>query len=270
MFLLTLVATALGLVLSAFAQSVSPMGCSMECEEHSHLAIVTRLWTLVEDANMTTQQVSDEFERGFAPQVVVLPGFRQYLGSPLLTDTELVFFFNVFETREEALTAQNMAAAFKADGVLNDQIEPVQFEEGVYSFLYTSNNCGGLGSQYLVTRLWRLTNDSTITQADVADEFESGYAPDVTSRAGFLAYGGVLLDSAELIFFYNVFTTQQGAAEANAGAADFVAGGILNGQIEKVQFEEGYIDFHFVCEQGGALAGAAWLALLLAALHALV
>ena len=196
---------------------------------------------------MTTQQVADEFEKGFGPEVSKMQGFRQYLGATIITDDQLVFFFNVFETRSQAEIAQTKAADFKKNGVLNDQIGKVRFSEGQYDFLFTSNNCGSLKSHYIVTRIWQLIDAASFTAQDVADELEAGYAPDVMKRDGFNAYGGVILDSG-MNLFYNSFTTEAAAADASSGAAGFFANGKLNGQVKKVQFDEGKISFHLLCD----------------------
>lgn len=56
------------------------------------------------------------------------------MGAPSVDDEKLVFFFNVFDSEENSLNAQEAAAAFKADGVLNDEIDPELFTTGSISF----------------------------------------------------------------------------------------------------------------------------------------
>ena len=219
-----------------------------DCKSVGDSFIVTRLWDINRE-EWTDQGVIDEFERGFAPLVTNLPGFEEYVSARTL-DESTVFFFNIFSTREEtAHAAQEGAKEFVRTGALKGAITPNQFTESDMSFHFTSEPCTtkSIKSRYLSTRLWELTPNSNFTIQGVADEFEEGYAPIVTSADGFLEYGGAPVPGTNNIFFYNVFESDVGAASANAGAALFVKLGRLNGNIQKVVFTEGLIGFDYTC-----------------------
>jgi hypothetical protein len=104
--------------------------------------------------------------------------------------------------------------------------------------------------------LWTLAENSTITIQDVVDEFEKGYAPIIQQEPGFMEYGGCRVPGTARTFFFNVFTTKEGANAANAGAAKFVSEGSLAGQIEPIVFTEGLVGFDYNCVDPPTTGGA--------------
>ena len=94
------------------------------------------------NVGFTTQDVADEFQQGFAQEVVALPGFKAYVGAPDLNDEDLTFFFNVFEDADSGLLAQEAAVEFVDNSrALSVNIEPAVFATGniVYQVECNSN-----------------------------------------------------------------------------------------------------------------------------------
>lgn len=87
-----------------------------ECFNVGNYLSTTRLWKLTDDSNFTIRVVADEFENGYTPIIQSKDGFLEYGGS-IVTGTDKIFFFNVFETAEGAQAANAGAASFVADAV---------------------------------------------------------------------------------------------------------------------------------------------------------
>lgn len=229
----------------AVDETVEPIDCTSDCVsgDYSHF-IITRLWILKETATLNTQGVSDKFESGFAQTVAELKGFQQYLGAPLF-NSSLVFFFNIFANQIQSQLAQKEAKDFR-EAVLANDIDAVSLVDGQYDFLFRDCKRSSMKKSFIATRRWELLPNATFVAKSVTAEFQRGFAPSITKDAGFQAYGGVQLSDGT-IFFYNVFSTRSGAITANEKAAQFFEEGVLFPQIQKVNFEEGTIDFDFHC-----------------------
>merc|ERR1712063_48139 len=217
---------------------------SSQCKDLEGVYIVTRLWELQSGATFSEQDVVDEFERGFAPIVTELPGFIEYIGTPLQKEG-MIFFFNIFQTQAQAEEAQKEAADFVNNGVLANQIQMSQFADGEIDFNF-AERCVSNEGFYLSIRFWQFQSGATFSQSDVTREFEEGFGPEIRAQPGFVEYTGVSLSNNQM-FFYNVFTTKSGAANANTLAAEFVSDGDLSTQIERVYFDEGLIEFDYYC-----------------------
>lgn len=246
--------------LSGAAVAVSsPVQCpEWPCRALAGQAIVTRLWELTSTAHAdgyTSQDVADEFQVGFQPTAEALPGFLEYIGAPLATNTSQTFFMNLFRDAGLAAAAQTGAAAFKAGGVLADKIAPVIFTEGTVRFGIEATACADgrptYGAKYMSLRLWRMRPGATMTTQEVCDEFLHGYGPIVAGFDGFRQYVGATVrdtsTATDYAYFHNVFDTQAQADAGNAGATDFVAAGILASQIEIVSLGAAVIDFDATC-----------------------
>lgn len=96
----------------------------------------TRLWELAADSTLTIQNVADIFEEGYGPIVSAEEGFLEYAGS-VIPGSNMIFFYNVFGSAEQATAASAGAVEFVNGGELNGQIDPVVFTEGLISFDYT-------------------------------------------------------------------------------------------------------------------------------------
>jgi hypothetical protein len=244
-----------------------------DCKTVGESFLVTRLWNIA-DPSLTDKDVIDDFDEGFSPKVRELIGFQEYT-SASTGDDRTVFFMNVFTTGATAAIAQEAAVDFVTGSELlkDGAITPKEFTGSDIDFHFASEDCvlKDIGGKYLSTRLWKLTEDSNITIQDVVDEFENGYAPIIQEEEGFKEYGGCRVPGTATTFFYNVFDTKEGAASANAGAAKFVNEGALAGQIEKVVFTEGLIDFDYTCveppaqDSGAATTTSAMLLAMVAA-----
>jgi len=225
--------------------------CSTPCKEFKGDSFILRLWQLQSSANFTSQDVLDTFLNGFAPNVSVMHGFREYVGAKPVNQS-VIAFFNVFDSEEDSKAAQAAALSFKQNGVLNSQIEPLWLDSGTFQFFIHVNDTGKCVSEnkdaYLSTRLWKLNSNATMTPTEVISTFLEGFAPTVKDLPGFKEYAGITLESG-LIFFYNVFTTEEGAQTANQKAAEFVNNGVLGAQISKFNFQEGPISFDIQCTQ---------------------
>jgi hypothetical protein len=233
-----------------------------DCKKVGESFLVTRLWN-IEDADLTDKDVIDDFDDGFSAEVRNLIGFQEYT-SAATGDDRTVFFMNVFTTGATAAIAQDAAVVFVAGSELlkDGAITPKEFTGSDIDFHFSSDECvlKDIAGAYLSTRLWRLTPNSTLSIQDVVTEFEIGYAPIVREAPGFKEYGGCRVPGTAKTFFYNVFVTKEGAVAANAGAAKFVSEGALAGQIERVVFTEGLINFDYTCVDPLPQAGSAALA----------
>lgn len=96
---------------------------------------------------------------------------------------------------------------------------------------------------YLVTRLWDIVGN--LTDQDVIDEFNNGFAPLVTHMVGFQRYMAATTGNSSTVFFMNQFDTAEHAKAAQEGAKDFVKNGILDGAIAPNQFTQDELVFHF-------------------------
>lgn len=94
-----------------------------------------------------------------------------------------------------------------------------------------------LSPSYQVTRLWNIV-DPSMTPQDVANEFQSGFAPMVTHMDGFQRYTSSFTGNNTTIFFLNQFGTKEEAHAAQEAAKAFVKNGTLNGKIEPNIFTE--------------------------------
>lgn len=92
-------------------------------------------------------------------------------------------------------------------------------------------------TSYQVTRLWNII-DPSMTDQDVIDEFNEGFAPIVTHMEGFQRYTASSTGNSTTVFFLNEFATKEEAHVAQVAAKEFVANGRLNGKISPNIFTE--------------------------------
>lgn len=92
-------------------------------------------------------------------------------------------------------------------------------------------------TSYQVTRLWNII-DPSMTDQDVIDEFNEGFAPIVTHMEGFQRYTASSTGNSTTVFFLNEFATKEEAHVAQEAAKEFVANGKLNGKISPNIFTE--------------------------------
>jgi len=221
--------------------------------------IATRLWQSI--GKLGPDQVVQTFKKGFSPIITEADGFIQYVGSEQTSAPGgRSFFYNVFETEEEAAAATNPAAVdFVADTILNKQIiNPIRpptdgqftgridFWDAVECGRSNGNN-GNTGS-FLATRLWK-SKDIGVTGQDIVDEFNRGFRKQIGQQEGFQLYTGIVVDE-ETAFFMNVFDTQEEAEDANMQAAKFISEGPLAGKIALVLANSDVIGFDFLTPPG--------------------
>jgi len=244
-------------VLLSFVAFVAVGVVGYDCAGNVNSRLITRHWVLKPGATFSSPDVVSTFQTGFGPSVRALPGFVEYIGASIVSVTNTTttyttgseqFFMNIFDTKANAQTAQNAAAGFVTNGVLNAQIMRYLFLQSNVSFLLTPDqNCLAttFGSYHLATRYWQLKPNATYSIAQVANEFKVGFGPTISAQSGFVAYAGAVVDddTFQYNFFFNIFTTTAGAANANTLAASFVANGVLSGQITRVLFTESDIGF---------------------------
>ena len=77
-----------------------------------------------------------------------------------------------------------------------------------------------------------------MTDQDVINEFNKGFAPVVTNMPGFQRYTASSTGDNSTVFFLNQFDTQEEAHAAQEAAKEFVANGMLNGKITPNIFTE--------------------------------
>jgi hypothetical protein len=163
------------------------------------------------------------------------------------------FFFNVFETFDQAVAANALAANFVAQGVLKNQIQKVEFETAIISFDVKQITFCALGTEpTLITRHWQLRNNATLTTPQVVETFRTGFGPIVDQMPGFVEYEGALVNATDT-YFQNFFNGAANAVAAQNAAYDFVFGAGqsgLGGQIEKVAFNEGPVQFVITNDPG--------------------
>jgi len=230
--------------------------------------IVTRLWNLTANATYTSQNVVDEFEDNFAPEVTKMPGFRAYLGLPLKT-LEFSFFFNVFSSAATAAVAQLAAANFVKNGVLHDQIVPVLFTEGQITMqLVKRGLCSGktppkLENSALFIQAWRVQElrwDRHLSTQAILKEVATGFGKVVSDYSGFKMLVGAAVedDGVEYAFLIGIFETNYQAKFAASQIEDFIRGKGVLGKLAKawsskgaanLEVEEmGKVDFSFLNE----------------------
>ena len=181
--------------------------------------------------------MSSEFEKNFAPIVTSLEGFEAYVGAAPAYDDEfnsgedLAFFFNVFRTDAEALSAQAGAAVFYDQNIaLNENIESIQFSTGYIRFHQKAPGvCSGAslsdGGGFLYFRTYE-TNSQDESQM-LTKAVEKGLAPKISSLMGFKMYlGGELdpVDERQGTFFIGVFETKDQVDAALTVAGEWVTG----------------------------------------------
>ena len=210
--------------------------------------LVTRLWTIV-DANITDQDVIDEFNEGFAPIVTRMDGFQRYTAAKTGNSTT-VFFMNAFDTEELAHEAQEAAKSFVNDGRLNGAITPNQFTEDVIVSYFNTEDCVTTDSagRFMSTRLYDLPKGMTL---DAMIESTSTVAVDMKAIDGFVSFASTLKPTNHTkAFFFNIYETLEGAiASNNAGNTNAEEDPNDNVPNDVVLIEEtaGQIAFDYIC-----------------------
>ena len=102
--------------------------------------------------------------------------------------------------------------------------------------------CKEISNSYLVTRLWDIVGN--ISPRGVINEFDDGFAPEVTGMDGFQAYVSATTGDERTVFFMNIFDTEEQAAVAQQGAQLFMGTGVLTGLIEPNEFTQDELSFH--------------------------
>jgi len=225
--------------------------------------IVTRLWTVLDPKNFSSQQVVDEFRNDFAPIVTNLTGFLAYLGTPL-KNKKRAFFANVFEDQDTAAAAQHAAVKFVQEGVLNDKIERFLFTEGQIAFqIVHPLLCSGwfppaLKGKGISVQTWERQQVSPLSTRRIVEVIQAGFGQVVRGYPGFKMYvGSVVEDSGkELVFLLSIFDDQKEAQFASFQATKFVYGRgewagspfaqSLKGAVKFVNQETGDFDFGFL------------------------
>jgi len=240
------------------------------CDLTSAARLIARHWKLAEPSTIDSAGVLSSFQTGFGPTVKALPGFEAYIGAAITyvnsnetrNTTSDQFFVNVFDTTAHGQTAQDQAASFVTGGTLNGKIVKSQFLQADITFMIASSasQCVGEGTfsgYHMATRYWVLSENATLTTAQVAAQFQSGFGPTISAQTGFVLYVGATVDDGTSThnFFFNVFTTAAGAASANALASAFVSAGTLSTEITKVEFTESTIGFHILAAAANGANG---------------
>ena len=108
-----------------------------------------------------------------------------------------------------------------------------------------------------MTRLWRDLDPATYSTQQVSDEFENNFEPLVTGLPGFRAYIGAPTLNVSLVFFANVFETEDKATAAQVGAAEFMRNGVLRDKIVPYLFTQ--VSRHESCGRARARARGTWV-----------
>lgn len=146
------------------------------------------------------------------PQVRDIPGFVEYVGTPV--NSTHAFFFNIMATQAAADSAQAAAQTFQKvqhtkwcvlgnfwavthslepmvihvqTGVLANEIVPEVFTEGgtigFHKSIVTATTCTDAAAKNtgknLATRLWNVRTEDGVTGAKVVQEFLNGFAPTI-------------------------------------------------------------------------------------------
>lgn len=213
--------------------------------------LVTRLWTIV-DANMTDQDVIDEFNDGFAPVVTLMEGFQRYTAAKT-GNASTVFFMNAFDTEEHAHEAQEAAKSFVEDGRLNGAITPNQFTEDVLVSYFNAEDCVTTDSTglYMSTRLYNLPASMTL---DAMAGSTSTVAVDMQAIDGFVSFASTLSTPNHIrAFFFNIYKTLEGAVASNNAGTSNVKNDPNNNVPDGVVLVEetaGQIAFDYICAIG--------------------
>jgi hypothetical protein len=98
---------------------------------------------------------------------------------------------------------------------------------------------------YLVTRLWTIVDPNATSDMDIINEFNSGFAPIVTSMPGFIQYTAAQTGNTSTVFFKNLFDSQEHAHSAQEAAKDFVSTNdiLMDGAIIPYHFTEDVVAY---------------------------
>jgi len=98
-------------------------------------------------------------------------------------------------------------------------------------------------SGFVFTRLWEIIGN--FTDLDVMLEFNSGFAPFVTSLKGFQRYTAAKTGNSSTVLFMTQFDTEEHALLAQQVEMSFVSGSRLNGEIAVKEVTGDNLVFHF-------------------------
>ena len=102
---------------------------------------------------------------------------------------------------------------------------------------------------YLVTRLWSIQSSSW-SDLDVIEEFNKGFAPIVTNMPGFIQYTAAVNNyNSSIVYFSNVFESQELAHNAQMAAQEFVTTGALKDIIVPYYFTESKVAFDIAADE---------------------
>ena len=204
--------------------------------------LITRNWNIISN-NWTDQDVIDEFQNGFAPEVTRMDGFRRYTAAKT-GNASTVFFMNIFDTIEHATAAQEAAKTFVTEGNLQGNISPNKFTQDRIVAHFNIEECVSTSSvgRYLATRLNTLLSpqlfsaeNETSDMADANDMFVN-----ITGYHSFLASVGT-----NQSFYINMYDTEEGALNANVDVMNLNAeNNYVMGQIYPTV---GEIMFDYLC-----------------------
>jgi len=232
--------------------SVGAMESTCDCQPTEGY-LVTRLWDIVGESNLTDQDVIDEFNTGFAPLVTHMAGFQRYIAATT-GNSSTVFFMNQFDTAEHAKAAQEGAKDFVKNGILDGAITPNQFTEDQLVFHFDSSDCVTSDStgSYLAQRLYKLSDENT-TPESMYQEGLNMYNQTLQNIDGFVAYSGALSSPGyEQLFVYNIWETEEDAVEAVAAVRAYAAANPNPNPNERIVSSSGFIQFDYLCAAGNA------------------
>lgn len=206
--------------------------------------MVTRLWT-IDSPDLTDMDVIGEFQSGFAPVVTALPGFLEY-GSAQTGNESTVFFWNMFDSEENAAAAQAAAVDFVkgSDLLKDDAIVPYYFTEMEVANYISNTDCPNESNKgkYLSTRLFAgdpLTVEYIHDRVTITNQ-EQGFS----NMTGFESYLGAVSSDGTQRLFANVFDTEEQGEDANAQ-------GKASAQNSVAAETFGSIVFDYICADHG-------------------
>ena len=216
--------------------------------------LVTRLWNIV-DAGWTDQDVIDDFDAGFAPTVVALPGFQRYTAATT-GDDRTVFFMNAFDSKDRAAAAQEAAKEFVSAGRLNSAIEPNHFTQEAVIAGFSSEDCPkeSMEGMHLSTRAYYFDDPASVNLTALIQSYTDFHEQVMSNIEGWKAYvGSTAAPEAKDDFAFNIFDSEEAAKESNEFAAAATETQDFGyPPTELIAKTEGVIAFDYLCAAGNA------------------
>jgi hypothetical protein len=194
---------------------------------------------------MSIEEIGAAWRRDFAPVISNQASFAEYVAVlPDEPEGEKNFFYNVFESEQEATAANALAADFVEQGSLNDDIERVEFWQGKIGAFVPGTTCqASLVNRFASWRFYDRKQGSAISANEVFAFAQGQFGPAAAQQPGFVEYGGAEIGTNQHAF-YTVFETEAQATAGEASATVFVGDNLADDvELFRSLLGQTYFDF---------------------------